>query len=498
MYQRGRQFEKKGNVVEAYLLYSQAAAADPKNKKYWQRSQALRTKAAMLSKAAPAPGAPPDTAGVEATENLDPGIDSSPATPKDLEQARMLRPPVELAAGKERKSFDLRGDSKSLFEQLARAYALDVVFEGDYQPGPSLRFVVADADYREAFHALMAATSSFIVPISPRVFMVVKDTDAKRREVENTVSVTIPIPEAVTLQEAQELARSVQQVMEIQRFAIDGAHRLVFLRDRVSKVQPALALFHDLMTRRAEVSIELQFLSVTRGSSLGLGFAVPSTLPITAIKQFISLGGGPMAFGIGVLSAELLAQATRSTGTTLLNAEIRSTDGQAATFHAGDKYPLVTAGYFGAVAQAGQQAFTPPPTFNFEDLGLVLKITSKVHGADEVTLEIESEFKTLGAGSFNGIPVISNRKLANRVRLRFGEAAVVGGLVSSTQAISLSGISGLSGIPVLGPLVSRTTREKDDTEVLVVIRPKLLSLPPSEAATREIYIGTESRLVSPL
>jgi hypothetical protein len=60
MYQRGRHFEKKGKIVEAYLLYSQAAAADPKNAKYWRLSQALRTRAAMLAKPMPPAAAPSD------------------------------------------------------------------------------------------------------------------------------------------------------------------------------------------------------------------------------------------------------------------------------------------------------------------------------------------------------------------------------------------------------------------------------------------------------
>jgi Flp pilus assembly secretin CpaC len=75
---------------------------------------------------------------------------------------------------------------------------------------------------------------------------------------------------------------------------------------------------------------------------------------------------------------------------------------------------------------------------------------------------------------------------------------VIGGLMSSTEARTLGGIAGFSSLPILGPLLSRNTRDKDDTQLLVVIHPKLLSLPPSETATPEIYIGTESRLSSPL
>jgi hypothetical protein len=158
MYQRGRQFEKKGNIVEAYLLYSQAAAADPKNTKYWRLSQALRTKAPW--RPTPCLRRPPRRRPPKRSRENDTGADLSPPTAKEIEESRKLQPPVELDASKERKDLDLRGDSKALFEQLARAYALDVVFDGDFPAGPVQHFRMEDAGYKEAFHALMAATGS--------------------------------------------------------------------------------------------------------------------------------------------------------------------------------------------------------------------------------------------------------------------------------------------------------------------------------------------------
>jgi len=49
-----------------------------------------------------------------------------------------------------------------------------------------------------------------------------------------------------------------------------------------------------------------------------------------------------------------------------------------------------TNGYFGSTTGTGQ-VFAPPPTINFEDLGLVLKVTPHVHGVDEVSLDIDAE-----------------------------------------------------------------------------------------------------------
>ena len=84
------------------------------------------------------------------------------------------------------------------------------------------------------------------------------------------------------------------------------------------------------------------------------------------------------------------------------------------------------------------------------------------------------------------------------MRLKFSEWAVVAGLMNSSQARTLGGIAGLSQVPLLGPLVSSNTRRNDEGETLIVIRPRLLSEPPSVFATRGIWTGTESRPRTPL
>jgi general secretion pathway protein D len=193
----------------------------------------------------------------------------------------------------------------------------------------------------------------------------------------------------------------------------------------------------------------------------------------------------------------LVARATKSNSKTIYRAVIRSGDSQAAQLHVGEKYPIMNLAYIGEVPQ-GEQVYRPPPSFNFEDLGFVLKLTPKIHDRNEVTIEVEAEFKLLGAGSLNGIPVISNRKFAGRARLRFDEAAVISGLVTQNDIRTLAGPAGLISIPVIGPLLGEINRTQDDIQLLLVIKPRLLSMPPSEFATREIWLGSESRPRIPL
>ena len=168
-------------------------------------------------------------------------------TGKDLSESRKLLPPNELKPISGYQNFDFKSPPRFAFEQVARAFGLDVVFDGDYPHGGNPLVLRMDqADYRQALHALEAATASFVIPLGPHLFMVAKDTQQKRNDVEPSVTVVISIPQTVTVQEAQELARAVQQVMEIKRFGIDSLSRLVVLNGPLSKVRPAQKLFEDL------------------------------------------------------------------------------------------------------------------------------------------------------------------------------------------------------------------------------------------------------------
>jgi general secretion pathway protein D len=299
--------------------------------------------------------------------------------------------------------------------------------------------------------------------------------------------------------------------MEIPKFTVDTNRRLAILRDRVSKVRPAQAMFEQLIQRHPEVMIELEFLDASRSSSTDWGLRLPTSVPLvyfggfmnslpsipSGFLQFLTFGGGKTLMGLGVTNAEIFATMTRSTATTLMKAQMRSSDGQAATFHIGDKFPIITSGYFGPIEGEGT-VYRPPPTFNFEDLGFVMKITPRIHGTDEVTLDVDASFKVLTGDSLNGIPVIASRTFKSVIRIRQGEMAVMAGLMTSQEARSITGIAGLMNLPILGPLLRENHNSKNSGENLILLRPHLLNIPPTELETRPIYTGTESRPASQL
>lgn len=505
--------EKTSDIVKAYLLYSQAAAKDPKNHIYWAKSQALRTRALRITNALPASitenmVADPVVSGVDedapqvATEILKP----------EIEEARRPLPPKELTPVPGTRTFDLRGDAKSLFEQVTKAFGIDLVFDVDYQGGQPVRFHLENVDLLTAIHSLEAATGSFVVPLGEKLLMIYKDTQQKRTEAEPTMAVTLTLPNPITVQDAQELARAVQQILEIQRFAIDSSSRLVLIKDRVSKVRAAQELYQQLLTQKPQVMIEVEVMDTSESQDLTYGAMLPTSTAIAFLgrsfrsggprgpriipdivpgfTRFVIAGGGLSTIALAIGDAALFATVSNSSSSSLYRTTIRALDSQAATIHIGDKYPIVTQQFQGG---GGVNALATPSTFQFEDLGLSLKVTPKVHDSREVTVQVEAEFKVLGNETYNGIPVISTRKFASTVRLREGEFGLLAGLLSSSEARTISGFPLLGNLPILSSLLAQNTRNRTSSRGLVLIKPHIIDSSVADYPTRTIFTGSESR-----
>ena len=507
LYQKGRAAEKAGHMAEAYLNYAQAAAKDPHNKTYWDHTQAVQSRAALESRPQPKI---PKVSDLDKELNEPRDFHFDPPTPEDLTAAAEPLPPTELDADKAIHDVDFTGDFKKLFQSVARVYGLECVYDSDYQPGTAFRFRMKGVDYRDAIHGLEAATGSFVVPITPKIFLVAKDTTQKRTEVEPTVTVAVHFPNTIVPQEMEQMVRAVQQAMAIEKLGVDATAYTVVMRDRISKVMPARALFQQLMRGRAEVQIDLRFIEVSRDDSITYGINFPTIFSLNALTSFLNntvnlqsgiqglltFGGGKTLIGLGIAGPALVAQLSKSNANLLLASQLRSTSGQKATLHIGQKYPILTGGYGGSLSPT-QGSLTVAPSFTFQDLGLTLTATPVVHDQENVSLDVEAQYQVLTGASVNGLPVISNRALKNITRLQFGEWSILAGLLTTDEARTLSGLAGLNRIPFLGPLTNTHTKDDSRDQVLILLRPVLLTAPP-EHDVRSIFTGSDNRPLTPL
>jgi general secretion pathway protein D len=214
-----------------------------------------------------------------------------------------------------------------------------------------------------------------------------------------------------------------------------------------------------------------------------------------------ALGHGWESFGITMLEATVVATLTKSSSRTVLQTQIRALNGMPATLHVGDKYPILTSGYFGPTSNTSSgnaSVYTPPPSFTYQDLGVSLKILPVIGNDDLITLDVESEYQLLAGQSVNGIPVLASRKLTTRISIHNDEWAVIGGLMDETNNKSVSGIAWLANVPLLGWLFKTQTHQKNRDHIVIVMKPHIMGDPPASRETAPMRVGTETRPLSPL
>ena len=257
--------------------------------------------------------------------------------------------------------------------------------------------------------------------------------------------------------------------------------------------------------------MDVEVISVSKTSPLAYGLLLPTsssivdfgTLPSnlkTSVPDpttgFTPVGGGASLLGIGVGNAAAIATLGKSASAGVLDSNLVSLDGQAATLKVGERYPVTTAS-FTAVNGDGTKGVGLTPTINYIDLGLSLKITPTVHDGGEMTLEVEAEFKSIGSSVTNGIPAINNQQYQGKIRLKDGEWGVVAGMVQLTRSDATTGVAGLSRIPILGRLFRHKTRQQDNNEILIVLKPRLVGDPSLDRVIAgPIWTGTETRPIT--
>lgn len=501
-----RKAQNAGLVVRAWMLYSEAARVDPANPAFRAERDALAPFARMLTQAGVQTEGSPLSDLRAAAEN-EPAEKSAfeYAVPGELERISSLRPPPELKPRDERHSFETRGDEKTLFQRVANAYGVNVVFDVALAPKTNLSFNVSSVSFREAMEALTLVTDTFLFAVGDHTIFVVRDLKQKRDQFEPEVALSVPLPDALDAKELNEATTAVKGALESQRILLNGATRSVIIHDRFSRAMIARGLFEALLRPRPQVSVDFELLGLDETVSLHYGLGLPTSYPVVnfgslknfqnlisapaGFTQFLTFGGGATLFGLGVTNSNIFATSSRSWTKSLYEAQILAGDGQPATLNVGEKYPIATAI---STAPISGSVSTPVPQTTQQDLGVKLKVTPHVIEDGDIALEVEVEYNTLGSVTLNSIPSVDQRIFKGSVRLLPGEWAVVAGMDAFTRTISRTGIPGIGDIPWLRHVTAENTRSTENSRLLIVLKPRLTRLPASAWLSPQFVYGSEN------
>ncbi len=197
--------------------------------------------------------------------------------------------------------------------------------------------------------------------------------------------------------------------------------------------------------------------SLTQGASSisGLG----TGLGIGVIGNIISFQGAKFP-SIGALISALRS----SSGINIIsNPQILTLNNSAAEVFVGENMPYQTSTKY-------DSNNNPIQTYDYRDVGVKLKVTPQITSDNMVTLSIEQEIKQVADSSVGSTaPTTLTRSTNTSVKLKNHSIMVISGMIRDDSSRSLSGIPGLSQIPVLGWLFKRETSRVNKTNVMLFI-----------------------------
>ncbi len=152
--------------------------------------------------------------------------------------------------------------------------------------------------------------------------------------------------------------------------------------------------------------------------------------------------------------------------------EVMVLNNQTANLQVGDRVPIIT-------QQAVSTTTTDAPIVNsveYEDTGVILKVTPRVNRGGMVMLDISQEVSEVASATTSGIqsPTIQERKINSSVAVQDNETIVLGGLISDSRTKTNTGIPYLQDVPVLGNLFRDTGDNRTRTELMVLITPHVV------------------------
>jgi len=131
-------------------------------------------------------------------------------------------------------------------------------------------------------------------------------------------------------------------------------------------------------------------------------------------------------------------------------------------------------------------------------VGVNIDITPRVHAGREVSMKLVLDVSAVTSYvSIGGIsqPVIGQRKVEHEIRLKDGETNLLGGILEDQQTKALTGIPGLSQIPILKYLFSQTNTEHQEDEIVFVLTPHIIRGGEMPAGSTDLLdVGTANSI----
>ncbi|MEO6925555.1 MAG: type II secretion system secretin GspD, partial [Rhodanobacter sp.] len=186
-----------------------------------------------------------------------------------------------------------------------------------------------------------------------------------------------------------------------------------------------------------------------------------------------SFGGEPFFYSFLNHNMQVAVRAMETSGNTktLSAPSMVVMNNQVGSIQVGDRIPINQTSVNTGIGTA-----TSFNQVEYLDTGVILNVQPRINPGGLVYMNINQQVSQPNNSipAINGNKTISQRKLATQVAVQSGQTVLLGGLIQQAEGSTDTGIPGLNRVPVLGRLFGNTNRNRNRTELIVLITPRVI------------------------
>ena len=510
----GKKLRDQGQLNDALTDFLRALEIDPSYEE--ARQEADRTRARIGGTSAP-----------QAESD-----NSSVTSAKAQRQLRDLGGPLQLKPlSDEPLTIHMVADTKEIYKTVGKLAGINVLFDPDYTskriPIDLDRVTLADALRSVAF-----VSQTFWRPVTPDTIFVAADTRTKRTELEAQAVQTFYLGNITQANDLNEVLNAVRNLMDttVKMQAVPSQNAIV-MRGTPDQLLLAHKIIDDLDKAKPEVVVDMAVLEVNKDLLRNIGLQLPGSIGVQLQSSTASTTTGTTGttsttsttgtssttgsgltlndlgnlnatnFGISIGAATLNMLLTDSDTRVLQNPQIRAVDGEKATLKIGSRVPIAT-GSFSPGAGIAAAGISPlvSTQFSYIDVGVNIEMQPTIHFDGDVSMKLHIVVSNITSYSnLGGIsqPVIGQQDLQQVIRMKEGQANLLGGILQHSESRTVGGTPGLGEIPLLKYMFSSQQTERVNDEIVFVLIPHLvrgIDLSPLNLRTIDTGTGTNVSL----
>ena len=524
-YRLGVQAEIAKQWEEAITAYERASLENPKEPVYRLALAQVKIKAALYyqteARRLLAEGKKEEAAAAYAKavalnpRNPDVAFEAKQAfaaAPKPAEPiSTKIEFPIKLKARDGALDLRLSAETslRAAFQALGRSGGINIVFDEGFRGDTPFPSDLTNVTFEQALKTICQATKNFYRIIDERTVIVVQDMPQKRLQYEVNCIKTFFLSNANAQEMQASLTNMLRGTAKVPLIFFDKSLNSITIRDTPQVVEMAEKLIRlwDKPKGEVVIAIEIMEVSRTRLRQLGISFdqnvlglryggeMTDGTTTTAASTNWLNLQG--LEFGNrGNYSVSLplaYLQFLESDSDTKMVAqpqlrgvadeELRQLVGQKVPVPKTTFQPFAAGGY-------GQQPITQ---YDYQDVGIDVKLTPKIHAEREVTLTMELKVTSIGGKGYADLPIINTRELKGVLRLKDGETNMIAGLLRDEERKAIKGIPGLKDLPLIGRLFGAEDTTVDQTDIIMTITPYIVrTIPKSPEDSKPLWVDLDT------